>query len=46
MKLKSSLLLLLGGALALGAPFPSAVLAKDTLKLAFIGHLFDRFDGL
>ena len=39
MKLKSSLLLLLSGALALAAPFPSAVLAKDTVKLAFIGPL-------
>jgi branched-chain amino acid transport system substrate-binding protein len=39
MKFKSSLLLLLSGALALAAPFPSAVLAKDTVKLAFIGPL-------
>jgi branched-chain amino acid transport system substrate-binding protein len=39
MKFGSSLLLLLGGALALAAPFPSAVLAKDTVKLAFIGPL-------
>ena len=39
MKLRSSLLLLLSGALALAAPFPSAVLAKDTVKLAFIGPL-------
>jgi branched-chain amino acid transport system substrate-binding protein len=35
MKFKSGLLLLL----ALAAPFPSAVLAKDTVKLAFIGPL-------
>jgi len=39
MKIKSSLLLLLSGALAFAAPFPSAVLAKDTVKLAFIGPL-------
>jgi branched-chain amino acid transport system substrate-binding protein len=39
MKLKSSLLLLLSGALALTAPFLSPVLAKDTVKLAFIGPL-------
>jgi len=39
MKFGSGLLLLLGGALALAAPFPSAVLAKDTVKLAFIGPL-------
>ena len=40
MKLKSSLLLLLSGALVLAAPFPSAVLAKDTVKLAFIGPIY------
>jgi branched-chain amino acid transport system substrate-binding protein len=39
MKFGAGLLLLLGGALALAAPFPSAVLAKDTVKLAFIGPL-------
>jgi branched-chain amino acid transport system substrate-binding protein len=39
MKSRSGLLLLLGGALALAAPLPSAVLAKDTVKLAFIGPL-------
>ena len=39
MKRRSSLLLLLGGALALATPFPSVVLAKDTVKLAFIGPL-------
>jgi len=30
LKLKSSLLLLLSAALAMAAPFPSTVLAKDT----------------
>lgn len=39
MKRRSSLLLLLGGALALATPFPSVALAKDTVKLAFIGPL-------
>jgi branched-chain amino acid transport system substrate-binding protein len=39
MKFKSSLLLLLGGALALAVPFPFAALAKDTVKIAFIGPL-------
>jgi len=39
MKLKSGLLLSLSGALALAASFPSAGLAKDTVKLAFIGPL-------
>ena len=39
MKRKSSLLLLLGGALGLATPFPSVVLAKDIVKLAFIGPL-------
>ena len=39
MKPRSGLLLLLSGALALAAPLPSAVHAKDTVKLAFIGPL-------